>query len=156
MLVRNSRTLNECGKHGWCYFFNQITVFSSALSYLLTAHYMKKRSFPNSDKEVTSVSVNIHPHEWLLTSPSSWKCILGASYRRRNNAMCSHLGIRTKLFILVNFMVMGGVMLIMLNLGKAEVLSFTELNPKTWKALTEFEITLCKTNVSSYSLVKHH
>lgn len=47
-------------------------------------------------------------------------------------------------------------MLIMLNLGKAEVLSFTELNPKTWKALTEFEIPLCKTNVSSYSLVKHH
>lgn len=45
-------------------------------------------------------------------------------------------------------------MLIMLNLGKAEVLSFTELNPKTWKALTE--ITLCRTNVSSYSLVKHH
>lgn len=70
--------------------------------------------------------------------------------------MGSHPVIHIKLFIMVNFMVMGFFRLIMLNLGKAETLSFTELNPKTWKAPTELEITSCKMNVSSYSLLNHH
>lgn len=71
--------------------------------------------------------------------------------------MWSHLVICTKLFVMVHFTVGGGEgVLIIFNLGKAEVLSFTELNPKTWKALTEFEIMSCKMNTPSFSLVKHH
>lgn len=45
-------------------------------------------------------------------------------------------------------------MLTILPLNKAEVLSFTQLNPKTWKALSEFEIILCKINASFHSSVK--